>query len=285
VNVDFERFQRAIGLRDSGGEEAALHEFEALVSSESDSYDKASLLLNQANCLWRLGRLREARERLAESMSLWATPFAEFLDACLCISEGKKEEAVRKLTTFLVNRTALRESGDEDTYGAAQDELGRLLFELGRYADAIGPLEGALTLADEDQRKMLCFYLGVCQYENRHWQAAEQRLIESLPTDHRDPWWRQAQFYLGLCHFATGDLETAERELFQSLPDDLKDPSWGPVQYQLGRVHFQRGAYSQAKQAFEMVEFVAADSELEKNVSRWLVVTCAKLGEGNRPPS
>lgn len=109
-------------------------------------------------------------------------------------------------------------------------------------------------------------------------------LIESLALDPRDPWWRQAQFYLGLCHLATGDLETAERELFQSLPDDRKDPSWGPVQYQLGLVHFQRGAYSQAKQAFEMVEFLA-DSELEKNVSRWLVVTRAKLGEGNPLPS
>lgn len=61
--MDFERFKHAIELRDAGGEEAALHEFETLINPESDSYDKASLLLNQANCLWRLGRLKEARER------------------------------------------------------------------------------------------------------------------------------------------------------------------------------------------------------------------------------
>lgn len=101
---------------------------------------------------------------------------------------------------FLENHPELKEQSAADTYADAQYELGRLLFEAGRYRDAICHLEGALALAKGDNRKMICYRLGRCHFENEDWGAAEKRLTESLPEDPRDPWWRHTQYCLGLCH-------------------------------------------------------------------------------------
>src|SRR6266700_3507336 len=98
--MDDGRFERAIELRNQGKEEDALREFEAMAEVTPNPQEAGSLLLNQANCLWRLGRLKEARERLSDASILWTSPFTEFVDACLCVTEGKTEEAVRKLYLF-----------------------------------------------------------------------------------------------------------------------------------------------------------------------------------------
>jgi len=108
--MDTERFARAVALRDGGKEEDALREFEALASRATDAFYKGSLLLNQANCLWRLGRLEEAREQWSQATAIWRTPFTEFLDACMCVTEGKSEEAVDKLMVFLKSHIDLKES-------------------------------------------------------------------------------------------------------------------------------------------------------------------------------
>lgn len=270
--MDSERFERAVAMRDAGKEEDALREFEALADLESDQQGKSSLLLNQANCFWRLGRLKEARERWSQSTAIWRTPFADLLDARICLTEGKTEEGVCKLTLFLENHLGLKQSSDQDIYVDAQDELGRLLFDLGRYADAVAPLEGALSLAEGDLRKRLCFYLGACHYKNEHWQAAEEKLIESLPVDHADPWWAQAQYYRGVCHYKTGKLQAAEWELIQSLPDNRDDPLWLHAHYQLGCLYFKRGEYSRAKRAFELCKTVVGntDAKMISNISAWL---------------
>jgi len=271
--MDSERFERAITLRDAGREEDALREFEALADLASDTQEKGSLIANQATCFWRLGRLKEARQRLSEAAGLWTNLYTEFVDACLSVAEGKNDDALRKLTLFLENHADIKQSSDQDIYVDAQDELGRLLFDLGRYADAVSPLEGALSLAEGDLRKKLCFYLGACHYKNEHWQAAEEKLIESLPVDHADPWWAQAQYYRGVCHYKTGKLEAAEWELIQSLPENHHDPLWLHAHYQLGCLYFKRGEYSRAKKAFELCKTVVddTDTEMRSNISAWLV--------------
>lgn len=81
-----------ISLR-GGKYEEALAELEALTSVETDQHYKSSLLVSQATCLSGLGRLIEARQRGSESAELWQNPYTELVDAYLCASEGKRDEA------------------------------------------------------------------------------------------------------------------------------------------------------------------------------------------------
>ena len=164
----------------------------------------------------------------------------------MCVTEGKSEEAVDKLRAFLRSHTDLKESDRQKVYFDAQDELGQLLFNLGRHAEAVDPLEGALTIAEGDHRKTLCYYLGVCHYSTGKWKAAESELIQSLPENRHDPWWVHAQYHLGCSYF-------------------------------------QRHAYLDAKQAFELCDCFMdeADTEMKQNVSRWLAATHHELGLGD----
>jgi tetratricopeptide (TPR) repeat protein len=129
------------------------------------------------------------------------------------------------------------------THSEASESVGYLLFESKQYADAIHHLNEALVFPETDERKrQLCFYLG----------------------------WR---------HLDTGNLEAAEQKLIESLPPNCEDPSWTEVQFHLGRVYFQQGAYLKAKESFERCEFFMrpADTELKQKVSEWLAATRARL--------
>ncbi len=103
---------------------------------------------------------------------------------------------MEKLTLFLTKHIDLKESGHRKVYFDAQDELGRLLYDLGRYADAVSPLEEALASAAGDQRKKLSCYLGICYYKTGKLKDAEDKLIQSLPSSPTDLWWFPAQYEL-----------------------------------------------------------------------------------------
>ena len=247
--MDSERFQHAVALRDTGNEEDALREFEALADLESDPHEKADLIGNQANCLSRLGRLKEARQRLSKAERIGGpSPFRDFLDAYMTVTEGNREEAVEKLTVALRKHRDLKESDHRKAYFDAQDELAWLLYGLGRYADAVSAFEEALTSAAGDQHKKLSCYLGICYYK-------------------------------------TGKLKDAEEKLIQSLPDSPADSWWFSAQYELGCTYFGQGAYVKAKKTFELCAFYVNenDVEMKENVSRWLAETRVKLGERGNP--
>ena len=242
--MDSARFDRAIALRDAGKDEDALMEFDALAAITLNTEEKSSLLANGATCLARLGRFNEARRHLSEAERCWTNPYTEFADACLCVFEGKRDEAARKLALFLQKYSGVKELVGEEIYADAQKRLGLLLFELDRFTQAVHPLQEALRSAEGDQHRSLCFYLGVCHLRNGHLDVAEEKLIQSLPTDYSDPLWSQAQ-------------------------------------YNLGNLYFQRGAYLNAKKAFELCEaFVGdADVQMKESVSIWLDATHRRLRE------
>jgi len=285
--VKEERFRNAWVLRDSGKDAEALREFEALSGLASDDSERRALLLQQANCLWRLNRTKGARDRLSEAEALGTNPSAELMDARLCIAEGNPDEAVRRLLLFSRGYAELKHSPEADTYVDAQEELGRLLVDLRRYAQAVEPLRDALSVgvAEEKQRRRLCFYLGICYFNAERWHEAEEQFTESLPADHQDAWWGQAQYYLGICHYENGNLGAAEQTLVKSLPPDRQDPLWSKTQYQLGRVYFKQGAYVKAQKAFELCRFFVDDVELQTNISRWLAETRVRLGQSSERPS
>lgn len=168
--MDIDGYNRAVALRDAGREEDALREFESLAKLESDAMAKGSLLANQATSLWRLGRLKEARQRLSEAIMYWPNVYTEHLDACLAREEGNRKEALHKLTRFLKNHGDLRQSSDPDDrhiYFDALATVGFCFYELGRYAEAVDPLEEALSFfkEDDDRRKKISFFAGCCYLE------------------------------------------------------------------------------------------------------------------------
>lgn len=234
--MDWEGFQRATLLWQSGRNDEALREFEELYAGANDHEEKSSLLLNQARCLLDSGRVKEARERWSAAIAYWDNLYVQLFDAALSEAEGEQAEVTRKLSLLLErNRSYLKQSGEEETYFNVCRKLGYLLFEAERYADAIQPLNEAAGLAQTAEcKRELCRYLGFCYLEILNLDAAEQKFIESVPSSPDDPWWAKAQF-------------------------------------NLGRVYFQRGAYAKAKDAFERSQFFGhEDPELKHGVTVWL---------------
>ena len=211
--MDFERFDRATALSKAGRLEDALREFVTLAAQSSDDDEERLAILYQANCLLHLNRVVEARQLWSEATARQSSPYSEVLDAKLCVVEGNREDAVRKLRDFLDVHEDLRSEGEWSAYAGAQDELGRLLFELERYEEAIKPLEGSLAAGGAGEGRQICFYLGVCHLMNERWKDAEKRLLESLPPDCTDSWWVQAQYYLGRLYYNTGEYSKAKRSL------------------------------------------------------------------------
>ncbi len=245
--MDSERFNHAITLRDFGREEEAIRELEQLATIESDKQKKGSLIHNKAVCLWRLGRLREARQCLSEAQQLWTNEYTEATDARLCVDEGNENEALQKLTNFFKQHANLAEPGDRQVYGETFEALGFLLFKLKRYAEAVEPITAALALSDNDQESKI------------------------------------RRFYLGICHLQIGNLELALRELTASLPSNQKDPLWKQAQFQLGELYFRLEDFHRSRRAFELAELFENDPESSRNISKWLSAVRARLREPEQP--
>ena len=282
--MDIPRYSHANALREAGRETEALEEFEAQAEAEPDERERNELIRNQANCLWRLGRLKEARQRLCEAEKAGRTPAGELLDAYICVSEGNTHDAEQKLIAFVKTHADLKNSEHEYIYFCAQHELGKLFYDLGRFAEAVARFSEALAISDGTPwRRWLCFHLGVCYYATGEWNTAIEKLTESLPEDQTDSWWAEAQYYLGICHSRIGKFELAEKELLASIVPDKTRAIRARTQYELGYVYFRRGAYLKAKHEFELSEFFLDDPALRQGVAKWLVAVRAKLGERVQP--
>jgi tetratricopeptide (TPR) repeat protein len=243
--MNHERYMRAMEFRDQGNEENALRELDALAREASDTEERASLELAQITCLARLGRLEEARQRWHDATrTLSKPPYVDFVDACLCVSEGKTEEALQKLTAFQQNHSQMQLI-DPELYSDAEERLGLLLYGMRRFSEAVGPLERALALAKGDaNRRRICYYIGSSNFECGDFKAAEPRFAESLLLDRRVPLWAQAQYYLG-------------------------------------HIYFKKGAYFKAQRAFGLCECFmdGSDTRLKEEVLSWLAATRHKLSE------
>jgi tetratricopeptide (TPR) repeat protein len=233
----YARFNQACALRAAGKVEEALREFEAFANDVEDPQIKGSLLINQAKCLGDLRRIQEARARQQEAEKLWPGVDTEYLDACVCVDEGKVEIAVNKLILLLKNHPDLKQT-DYYVYTDARERLGRLYFQLGKYADAVPLLEEALELPGNDEQR------------------------------------RDLSYCLGCCQMRSGDLEAAEKNLVQSLPSDRRHSDWVHAQYQLGMLYYHRGAYLDAEKAFELCTFFMDEAgtgdEIKNSISEWL---------------
>ncbi len=115
-------------------------------------------------------------------------------------------------------------------------DLGRIYFLDGRYADALGTLEGAVSLSKENGEGL--FYLGRTQMELGRFEAAVdafEKMLEVYP-DYRpvyqflgESYGRlerlpEAHYYLGLFYFKRADYATAHFHLARA-QKELSDPT------------------------------------------------------------
>ena len=86
----------------------------------------------------------------------------------MTVAEGNREEAVEKLTLSLKKHTDLKGSVHREAYFEARDQLAWLLYDLGRYREAVNAFEEALTYYTGQRHQKLRCYLGVCYYKLGH---------------------------------------------------------------------------------------------------------------------
>jgi tetratricopeptide (TPR) repeat protein len=210
--MDIPRYWRAIKLQNCGQHTDALREFELLTPLTSDPQWKCNLLVCQTTSLWQLGRLQEARQRLAEAILFSSNVYTEHLDACLTIGEGKRREGMEMLAEFLKVHPDLKDSKNTDErhlYFDACERLGYVLFESERYAEAISFLDEALTDTAGHDRRKLCYFLGVCNGKVGSIEKAKALLTESLSPDPNDPLWVHGQYQLGCLYAREGKIPSA----------------------------------------------------------------------------
>lgn len=238
--MDLKRYLHALSLRDQGMNEEALRELQVLADAESSPEQKGSLILDEITCLWRLGRLAEARRRFTEGQAFWKDVRSKLFGVTLTVAEAREEgkperlaEALMELQAFLAQHGHELKLESPESYGEALIGAGYLLIALDRYKEAIQPLAEAWPFFKSDERG--------------------SRLEHDL----------------GICLMQTGDLEAAEKHLVNALPSDRTDPRWAEAQYLLGCLYFREGWYPQAKQAFELAEMYGND-KLRRHVPAWL---------------
>lgn len=238
MNMDLERFQHFVQLRESGHTEDALDELASLRARTSDPEETASLWLNTAACHQGLGRLGEAWEALSEARrsptSRGISLHADFLEATLYWDEGRYQQAQQRLEMLAkAYAQELRAPDERNLYEKVQVKRGILLSQMQRDQEAVPILEEALSFALED-------------------------------TDRGD-----VSANLGICYFSRGDKRRA-RDLFR-VAAQYASPSYETVShYYLGIIESQDGAYAQALQEFLAVEPNAPNA----GISRSNVYSC-----------
>ena len=244
-----EQFQGAVALRDSGQLEEAAHAFRALVQVASEPERKAILMLGEAGCLGRLGRLEEALRVLREGKRLLPPQSPLMLDfdlaeACMPTGVGRYEEAFKKLNKALEkNAESLRHPDRRYLYEEHTYRKALLLVELARYAEAAPLLEEALGFdLPPAEKGDTCHRLAVCLYHQGEGERAKELFEKALALGGKD------------CH---------------------------PMRsrFSLGVIHLNAGAYARALQEFETVLPQADEAKIpRKTVYKWLAASCRGLG-------
>jgi tetratricopeptide (TPR) repeat protein len=246
--MDTERLEKAVAMRESGRVKEALREFVSLTESATDPEEKASVLLNEARCYRLLGRLPEARERLALARSIMPKTegllYLEEEDAILHWHEGDRATALKILDGLHAEYGRyLVPGGHEGLYTRIQSSRGMLLAELGRYSEAAPLLERSLeSNSSEIDKDGVLHDLGLSYTQLGRGAAAK---------------------------------ETLERLLREGLRADLV-PS---ARLYLGDVYFHEGAYAKAMMEFEWCLAHAGEHKIPTPyLYKWLATTARALG-------
>ena len=258
--MDWERFQGAMALRDSGREEDAIRELRAMGLEALDPDEKAAHIDGVAVCLLRLGRLDEARKcnrRAADvSVSRGIRARIDFTEAVICWEERKFKESLGLLNKMLKEYSELLSTPDfRDLYEKVHQRRAILLAEFDRHREACPLLEEALSFQlDAEDKALLLYYLGVALYKLGDKLGARTRFLEALQDRPDDYGSISSRFYLGVIYSEEGAygkaLEEFERvEPHVSLTGIPKDRIYG----WLARTYRLSGNPSEAERCEKLV--------------------------------
>jgi tetratricopeptide (TPR) repeat protein len=250
--IDWERFQEAMALRDSGREEEAIRELRAMAQEALDPDEKAAHILGEAVSLLRLGRLDEARKcnrRAADvAVSRGIRARIDFNEAVICWEERKFKESFGVLNKMLKDYSELLSTPDfRDLYEKVHQRRAILLAEFDRQREARPLLEEALSFQlDADDKALLLYYLGVALYKLGDKLGAKTRFLEAQ----------------------------------QGRPDDYGSIS---SRFYLGVIYSEEGAYGKALQEFEWVEPRVSLTGIPKDrIYGWLAKTYRQTGNPSK---
>ena len=250
--MDLQRFQHAISLLDSGKLEEAASELHSMYEELLDvSHEEAGLmLLNEANCLGRLGRpLKECRALLDQASELLgqdATKRALVDSAEASFYMGYVErnpaKALEKFDRVLKQHAEILHDPKQNfLYGEIQLRRGLLLVEFKRFREAKPVMEEVLSL-DVEKNSDFYFDLGRCYTELKEWNLATPQLLKALDMGLSEDRVVRAHFYLGT-------------------------------------IHYQQGAHGKALQEFEFCEANLCNTTMPSRVLyKWLALTCRTIG-------
>jgi len=216
--MDWERYQKALALEDSGREEEAIRELRAMAEEAIDPDEKAAHIFGEAVCLLRLGRLDEARKcnRRAADVSV-SDGMRARTDSCEAVTyweERKFKESFDVLNKMLKDYSGLLSTPDfRDLYEMVHQRRAILLAEFGRQREARPLLEEALSFQlDADDKALLLYYLGVALYKLGDKPGAKTRFLEALQGRPDDYGSISSRFYLGVIYSEEGAYGKALQE-------------------------------------------------------------------------
>jgi tetratricopeptide (TPR) repeat protein len=246
--MDLVRLKRAFALTDSGRFEEAVAELDSLAELASNEEETGAVLIGKLSCFLNWGRIKEARQCLAELQKQLPglpesdlQPRVKLFEATILNHEGKMEEALGLLNQILGDYSALLNLDENrDLYEEVQKDRGLLIAELDRLSEARPILEEALSFETE---------------------------------------LREVHYHLGVCYFESGDLKRAKEQFMVALRASVPNHLAGRAHYHLGMIHYREGGYARAKQEFEAAEPLAKESNVpRKYIYGWLARTCHALG-------
>ena len=229
TKVNWDRFQRAVELRDGGAVAQALEQIREIQQSASEPDEVAALVLNEVVCLNLLGRKEEAWSRLRHLRvtlpeSEQVTPRAGFLEVCFLYESRLYQEALNETERlFRKFGETIERHENRDLYEDLLAYRGMLLIEVNRSNEAKPILEEAVVFPKYHGR--IEHFLGVCYYRLGALQDAKKRLIEGFQLGFPPELVAASHYYLGLTHFHLGAFAWARQELEEALRtagDDLQ---------------------------------------------------------------
>jgi tetratricopeptide (TPR) repeat protein len=228
----------------------ALLELRELAKRVEDPRDKAWLKYNETRFLVEMGNATEARQCLEELKTALAllvassTPsdgsesdasiglpmLARHAEIRVTTEEGRVTEALRLIEDFVSSYPReLSLSEFKDLSEEVRTLRGFLLAGMGRWQDAKLFLEGVNP--PEPWRAQHCYFLGRCYYEDKEYEHAQFKLLESLTPGLPSSWEGQAHYILGIVEYHLSDVEAARKHFELSMrttdPKDLDDRIWG----------------------------------------------------------
>ncbi len=229
--VQMTNCDQAQNLFNQGKFKEASEQFRCLASQSVDLLERASYLLDAANCYWRVGNFEEATACAAaakrfSSADVVACAQVDFFMATLLIAQNKREQGVEELAAILVRYSdKLGEGEGRELYQQIQIQRGFSFMHLSRYSDARPLLEEAVHFQMPDSvLSDICCNLGRCYHELALYDNARQQFERAQALGVSEEWQPTFHYYFGYTLYELKDFAKARRELILCLQSGAGPP-------------------------------------------------------------